>query len=468
MNAKSFRLFGLIIVASLLFTACAPTPTAVPPTAVPTQAPLPTDTAAPAATAAATIAPTEAATAAPAATSAPAGAIDCKGAASGDTLTVVYQWSGSEEESFNTIIKPLQDACGIKINGQSTRDASVVDTMVKSTPPDVLFWPDLTPLKLYADKLLPLDTVGGDKSGYAAFWVSLGTVGGKWLAIPVKTDVKSIIWYSPTQFKALGYTVPTTFADLQTLVDKMAADGNVPWSMGFNNGGAADGWTGTDFIEDTLLAMQGPDYVNGIIAGTTPYNDPGVLAAWQIYQKWASDPKYTVGGADGTVNTKFQDAIYKVFANPPQAMMVKQSGFAGGSIATQYPTLKYGTDYDFFQFPGVKGMQGGADLMMAFSNKPAAQALVAYLTSAVGAQNWAKANFSLSPNKNAAGAYTDPQEIKLGDMLANAGGFAFSVGDALGAPFNDAQWKGIVAAVQGADIASTLDTVAAAQKQSIK
>ena len=105
-----------------------------------------------------------AATTAP--TAAPA-AIDCKGAASGDTLTVVYQWSGTEEESFNTIIKPFVDACGIKVNGQSTRDAAVLDTMVKSTPPDVLFWPDLSPLKLYTAQLLPLDTVSADTTNYA-------------------------------------------------------------------------------------------------------------------------------------------------------------------------------------------------------------------------------------------------------------------------------------------------------------
>ena len=238
--------------------------------------------------------------------------------------------------------------------------------------------------------------------------------------------------------------------------------------MGFNNGGAADGWTGSDFIQDMLLATQGPDYVNKIIAGTVPYNDPGVVSDYQIYQKWASDPKYTVGGANGTVNTKFLDAIYKVFSNPPEAMMVKQSGFAGGSIATQYPTLKYGTDYDFFEFPGVQGLQGGADFMMAFSNKPAAQALIAYVTSAVGAQNWAKANFGLSANNNAKGNYTDPQELKLGDILANASGFTFDMGDALGAPFNDAEWKGIVKIVQGADVTSTLAGVAAAQAQSVK
>jgi alpha-glucoside transport system substrate-binding protein len=452
MNLKKIQTFGLLIVASMIFVACsptaAPTPAPVPPTSMATEVP----------TAVPTMAPT----------AAPASKIDCKGAVSGDTLSVVYQWSGSEEESFNTIVKPLEDACGIKINGQSTRDASVLDTLVKSTPPDVLFWPDLSPLKLYADKLLPLDTVSADQSNYASYWITMGTVNGKWLAIPAKADIKSIIWYSPVQFQALGYTVPTTFADLQTLVDKMVSDGNIPWSMGFNNGGAADGWTGSDFIQDMLLATQGPDYVNGIIAGTTPYNDPGVVAVYQTYQKWASDPKYTVGGANGTVNTKFLDAIYKVFANPPQALMVKQSGFAGGSIATQYPNLKYGTDYDFFQFPGAKGLQGGADFMMAFSNKPAAQALVAYVTGAVGGQNWAKANFSLSPNKNAIGNYTDPQEIKFSQMLANTSGFTFDIGDALGAPFNDAEWKGIVKIVQGADVTTTLAGVAAAQKQSIK
>jgi alpha-glucoside transport system substrate-binding protein len=383
-------------------------------------------------------------------------------------LTVVYEWSGNEQNQFNAIVKPLTDACGIKINATTSRDPAVLDTMVKSTPPDVLFWPDLSPLKLYSDKLQALDSVGGDKTNYSDLWVTLGTVNGKWLAIPAKVDVKSIIWYSPARFTALGYTVPTTWADFQTLVDKMAADGNIPWSTGLNNGGAADGWPGTDFIQDILLATKGPDYVNGLIAGTTPYNDQAVIDAYTLYQKWASDPKYSVGGANGSVTTPFLNAIYNPFGNPPQGMMVKQSGFAGGAIATQFPSLKYGTDYDFFQFPGVQGLQGGGDFIMAFSNSPAAQALVAFVTSAAGGQSWASNNFSLTPNKAGAGKYTDPVESKFGDMLTNATGFTFDLGDALGAPFNDAEFKGVVSVVQGGDVKTTLDGIATAQQQSVK
>jgi len=247
----------------------------------------------------------------------------------------------------------------------------------------------------------------------------------------------------------------------------MVTDGNIPWSMG-EESGSATGWTGSDFIQDVLLATQGPDYVNKIISGAVPYNDPGVVSAYQIYQKWASGANYTVGGANGTLNTSFADAILKVFANPPEAMMVKQSGFAGGNVASAYPDLKYGTDYDFFQFPGAKGLQGGADFMYAFSNKPAAKALIAYLTSARGAVNFAAANWGLSPNKYAAGNYTDAQMAKLGNMLATTSGFTFDIGDALGAPFNTAEWQAIVNVVQGQDIMTNLTTAAAAQALSIK
>ncbi len=446
MSKFSKPLIALVLIAMLAAACATPTATQAPTVAATTEAP----------TVAAT---TEAPTTGPVATI-------CGDAKAGDTLNVMYQWTGAEEEKINAIFKPFVDQCGVKIVAESTRDAGVLDTRVKSTPPDVLFWPTTAPLTLYADKLVDLSTVGATSANYASYWTDLGTANGKLFALPVKVDIKSIIWYSPARFEALGYTVPTTFDELNTLVEKMVADKNVPWSMGFASD-AATGWTGSDFIQDLLLTQQGPQYVLDIISGKVAYNDAGVKTAYETYKKWAADPKYTVGGSDGTLNTPFLDAIYKVFQPSPEAMMVKQSGFAGGEIVKQFPTLKYGTDYDFFAFPGAKGMQGGADYMMAFSQSAAAKALVAYLTGADGAKAWAQTGFDLSPNKLALGQYTDPQLVKKSEALDKATGFTPDLGDTIPAPFGDTEWKAIIQTVQGGDIQAALDSVAAAQKQAL-
>lgn len=456
MSGKLAKLLSLLLVATVLLVACAPAATAVPPTAVPPAEP-------PAAVPPTAVPPTAVP---PTAIPEPVAPAYCKDAKSGDQVTVIYQWSGAEEEKFNAILKPFIDACGVKVVAESSRDAAVLDTRVKSTPPDVLFWPSTAPLSLYSDKLVALDTNGAEVANYADYWKTLGSKDGKWLALPAKADIKSIIWYSPAQFEAFGYTVPTTFEELDALVEKMVADGNVPWSMGFGSD-AATGWTGSDFVQDLMLTTQGPDFVMKLISGEVAYDDAGVVSAYQTYQKWASDPKYTVGGADGTVNTKFLDAIYLVFADPAKAMMVKQSGFAGGEILKQYPSLKYGTDYDFFAFPGAKGMQGGADYMMAFGTSPAAQALIGYLTSQEGAETWATVGFDLSPNKLATGKYTDTQLTKKAEALASATGFTPDLGDTIPAPFGETEWKALIGVVQGGDIATELSAVAAAQKEAL-
>ena len=78
-----------------------------------------------------------------------------------------------------------------------------------------------------------------------------------------------------------------------------------------------------------------------------------MAGVYEQYAKWAADETYTVGGADGTLSVGFIDAILMPFADPPEALMVKQSGFAGGVVSEQFPELEYGTDYDFFAFPGA-------------------------------------------------------------------------------------------------------------------
>lgn len=392
--------------------------------------------------------------------------IDCMGAAEGDEVTLLYQWSGVEEEKINTVLQPLVDACGIVLKPTSTRDQALLDTQVQAgTPPDIAFW-NVTQLVQYSDKLVPVTDLGVHEDAYADFFKAGGTVDGRWLGLPVKADIKTIIWYNPANFETGGYTVPETWDDLDALVEQMVADGLVPWSMGLESGDAT-GWTGSDFIQDILLVTQGPDYVLGIIDGSVPYNDPGVKAAYEIYGKWATDPKYAVGGAEGTLSTAFLQAIYKPFSDPAEAMMVKQSGFAAGEIAAQFPDLEYGVDYDFFGVPGAQGVQGGADWMMMFSDKPAVKAIVAYLSSELGGQNWAKASFDLTPNKAGTDAYTDPALLKKGQILANAAGFTPDIGDSIPGGFGSAEWTAIVDYLSGGDLDAALEAAAAVQAEAL-
>jgi len=442
MNKRYWQLSSGLAIVALLVAGCAPgaaaTATSAPqPTAVP-------------------------ATKAPEPTAAPASDIDCMGAASGDTISMLYQWSGAEEERLNAILQPLADACGIVFQPESTRDQALLDTRVQGNhPPDIAFW-NVTQLTQYQDKLKAMDDLGAHAENYEPFFTAPGTIGGRWLGLPVKADIKTIVWYSPVVFAAKGYDVPSTWAELDALVEKMKTNGDVPWSMGFGSGDAT-GWTGSDFIQDILLVQKGPDFVLGIIDGSIPYNDPAVATAYETYGKWATDPAYTVGGAAGTIETPFLDAIYKPFADPPEAMMVKQSGFAGGEVLKQFPDLVYGEDYDFFAVPGAQGLQGGADWMMAFSDSAAVKALVAYLSSDLGGANWAAASFDLSPNKGADGNYVDPALIKKGAALASTIGFTPDIGDSIPGGFGSAEFAAISAYVNGGDLQEQLDQLAAVQ-----
>jgi len=387
--------------------------------------------------------------------------IDCMGAQPGDEIYMLYQWSGQEEQRLLEILQPLSDACGIMLVPESTRDQNMLDTRVsEGNPPDVAFW-NAAQLVQFEDLLIPMTDLGAQADNYRDFFKDPGIVNGNWLGLPVKVDVKSIIWYSPDVFRIKGYEVPSTWDEMTALVEQMASNGDVPWSMGFESDDAT-GWAGTDFIQDILLVMQGPDFVNGLISEAVPYNHPGVADAYAIYGAWAKDARYTVDGANGTVSTNFVDAIYRVFEDPPAAMMVKQSGFASGEIETKFDDLAYGTGYDFFPVPGLQGIQGGVDWMMAFSDSPAVHSLVAYLSSDLGGINWARAGFDNTPNLAGTGNYTREDLNKRGDMLAMTTGFTPDIGDNI-LGFGPAEFDGITDFIKGEELQVVLNRLAAAQ-----
>jgi len=234
-NEEKQVVFCVWIVANSLarIGACQPAATEAPATEAPAPEPEPTEP------------PAEAE---PEPEEAMAETVDCSDVSAGDEVSILYQWSGAEEENFSAAIAPVVDELGISVTPESSRDQALLDTRVQAgTPWDIIIWPTIGPSVQYTDELTPLADAGADPSNYEDYWISLGTAGGAWLAVPVKADIKSIIWYSSVAFDAFGYSVPTTLDELDALVEQMVVDGNTPWSMGMESGDAT-GWTGSDYI----------------------------------------------------------------------------------------------------------------------------------------------------------------------------------------------------------------------------
>ena len=84
------------------------------------------------------------------------GDIACTDVKAGDTLSMLYQWSGEEEAKLTAILAPWSEACGVTVTPESSRDQALLDTRVQAgTPPDITFW-NVTQLSQYKHKLIDM------------------------------------------------------------------------------------------------------------------------------------------------------------------------------------------------------------------------------------------------------------------------------------------------------------------------
>ena len=63
----------------------------------------------------------------------------------------------------------------------------------------------------------PDDVLTNVSANWAPTWMSFGNVDGTQYGVPIKTDIKSLVWYIPSKFAEYGYTVPTTLDEFYAL-----------------------------------------------------------------------------------------------------------------------------------------------------------------------------------------------------------------------------------------------------------
>ncbi len=500
MRSKGFSLIALLLFASLILAACgggattqAPTAaapaaeaTAAPAAEAPTAAPAAEATAAPAAEA--TAAPAAEATAAPAA-AAPAGATDYSkigpeladayaGKYKGTTVSLLHGLSGDEENKFKAQWTDFQAKTGItvKLVPGSTTESIAVKAQ-SGTIEDIVNFPQPGTMGSYAKqgKLIDLNKVIKPewlKENYNQGFIDTNTVpdasGNKILGgIFNRINLKSIVFYPKKAFDEAGYKVPETWDDMKKLMDQIVADGDTPWCIGIESGGAT-GWPATDWIEDIMLRTTSLDNYDKWTRGELPFTSPEVKNAFQVMTDiWFND-KYVYGGRQSIATTAFGQAPAPMMQDPPKCWLHRQGTFITTFLEQAKPGAKAGVDYDFFYSPPIDPQYGkpvlfAGDLFSVFNDRPEVRAVTEYLTTYESVAPWIKiGGGAISPHKNAVlSDYTNPVDKKAAEIIANASSARFDGSDLMPAEVGSGSfWKGITDYVSGsANLDQALTTI---------
>ena len=266
---------------------------------------------------------------------------------------------------------------------------------------------------------------------------------------PMSANMKSLVWYSPKTFTADGYTVPTTWADLMALSQKMVTDGKVkPWCGGISSG-TATGWPATDWLEEAVLGTYGGAIYDQWVAHTVKFQDPKIEAAMKTVADYMQNPAYVnagFGDVKTIATTTFQDAGLPILKG--QCGMLQQASF----YEAQWPkgTVVSPTGDAFaFYLPAVDPsvttpVEGGGEFVTAFSNAPAVQAVQNYLSTA----DWANSRIAVAPGWVSANQkvdqtlYTDPIDKLSAQYLTRSDAtFRFDASDLMPAAVGSgAEW----------------------------
>lgn len=454
----------LLMIMTLILGACGGQ------TAAPTAMPAPTD--APAAEATAVATPAEAQPTAVMGgelrTPQEAALAAAGGEQLGGTVTVLGTWGGSEQDSFLAMIAPFEEATGVDVEYEGTRDLNaILTTRVQGgNPPDLAGLPGPGQMAEYANQgqLVELGSIldtAAMGEQYAQSWIDLGTVDGRLVGIFIKTSVKGLIWYNPQVWQAQGFEVPQTWEATTQLSQQMAQNGTAPWCVALESG-AASGWPGTDWIEDIVLRQAGPEVYDQWYQGDIAWTSPEIRQAWETWGQIVANPDMVYGGSPTMLTTNFGNGGDPLFADPTGCYMYHQASFITDFFQENNPDVQPVENFDFFAFPPVSASEeqrliAAGDLFGMFNDTPQARALITYLTTPEAQAIWVERGGAISPNRQVpVDRYPDPLSRQAAELLTGAETVRFDASDLMPEAMNNAFWQGILNYVQNPD---SLDSV---------
>jgi alpha-glucoside transport system substrate-binding protein len=388
----------------------------------------------------------------------------------GKTVTIAGAFIDAEATNFEASINALEDRTGIDVEYEGSKDFTeqLAVRVEAGDPPDIAMLPQPGRLLALAEEgeLMTLDgtpVADAIAQNYEESAADIGRgVDGKLYGVWYKAAVKSLVWYPVEAFEAAGYEVPATWDDLMALTEKIAADGKTPWCIGIEAGGDT-GWVATDWTEDLMLRLHGPDVYDQWWQHEIPFNDAKVKQAVEMWsQIWLND-KFVRGGKTNILTEAFGDAPNPLFEDEPGCFLHRQANF----ILDFFPedaTVGPDGDVNFFHLPPIDPAQGmkptlvAGDIAVTFENRPEVLEVMEFLATPESGEAWAKSGGYLAPHKTFdVSNYGDDTTRQFGELLTQADVIRYDGSDLMPAEVGAGSfWSGMVELVRGKSVDEAL------------
>ncbi len=393
---------------------------------------------------------------------------------SGQSFTILGQWTGGEQKAFQAVIDDFDTktgATGHYTPAAGGDEAGVLGTKVAGgTPPDVAILSLPGAIAQYASsgdlKPATAEMASATNDNYSAEWGKLASYKGKLYGVPVDASNKSTIWYDANAFNDAGISDPPATWDDLISDGKTLSDSGVTTPISVGGG---DGWTLTDWFENVYLRTAGLDMYDKLTTHQIPWTDPSVTKALNTLKQIWGD-KQLIGDPKQAVKVPFTSSVDNVFKQNASSAIVYEASFVATTITGDKLPAKVGTDAKVAAFPSIGGskpvVEAAGDFAVGFTDNKAAQAFMAFLGSKEASAILVGTSGSgfISANKNLqASDYDDQVAAQLGQQIVAVGdNFRFDMSDQAPAAFggtpNKGEWRDLQTFLSNGD-------VAAAQKQ---
>ena len=396
------------------------------------------------------------------------------GNASDDTVEIMYGFANEQSDAFKASVQPYFDKEGIDVKFSSTPD---FDKLIRSRVagnnlPDIAIFPqpgitlDIARSGKLADLKTKLPNYDEATANVVPGIIDAATSEGKVYAAPMSISVKSLVWYPKQAFEKAGYKAPTSQQELLALTDQIKADGITPWCVGVESG-PATGWAATDWVEDYVLRIAGPEGYDQWVKHEIPFNDPQIKQALdEIAKIWFPEGN-VLGGRKAIASTAVLTAGNPMFDDPPKCMLHRQASFLAqpGSFPEDV-VANLDERAGVFELPPMEAgdpvtIMGGGDLAGLFNQDDEdAQKVLEYI---IGPDNpgYPESGGFISPHTTF-DLSTQPNQIMkdISEIAYGADDFRFDGSDSMpGEVGAGSFWREMVAWSGGKSTDETLDAI---------